>query len=258
MTLALIALGLFAGGVGALVGVGGGIIITPMLALYFGIPMHQAIGASLLAVIATSTATSSVYLERHVANIRLGMTLELATTIGAAVAAVIAGYVDRKTLALLFAAFLLYSAFSMAQKAWQSRAAKHESGVPDYTVRRYGLGLGASLVAGGFSGLLGIGGGPIKVPVMYLFMGVPLRAATATSNFMIGVTAATSAYIYYGRGDVLLSLAAPIVAGAFAGSLLGARLAPRVRASNILFLLMAVALYLAVQLLYKSLTGAFG
>jgi uncharacterized membrane protein YfcA len=258
MTLALLVLGLFAGGVGALVGVGGGIIITPVLALYFGVPMHQAIGASLMAVIATSTATSSVYLERHVANIRLGMTLELATTIGAAVAAVIAGYADRKTLALLFALFLFYSAFSMAQKAWQSRAVKHEGSLPEYRVRRYGLGMTASLVAGALSGLLGIGGGPIKVPVMYLFMGVPLRAATATSNFMIGVTAATSAYIYYGRGDVVLGLAAPLVAGAFAGSLLGAWASPRVRASNILFLLMAVALYLAVQLLYKAISGAWG
>jgi uncharacterized membrane protein YfcA len=258
MTLGLIALGLFAGGVGALVGVGGGIIITPVLAIYFGVPMHQAIGASLLAVIATSTATSSVYLERHVANIRLGMTLELATTIGAAVAAVIAGYADRKTLALLFAAFLFYSAFSMAQKAWQSRTQRDEGGIPGYRVRRYGLGMSASLVAGAFSGLLGIGGGPIKVPVMYLFMGVPLRAATATSNFMIGVTAATSAYIYYGRGDVVLALAAPIVAGAFAGSLLGAWAAPRVRASNILFLLIGVSLYLAAQMLYKAWTGALG
>jgi len=258
VTLALIALGLFAGGVGALVGVGGGIIITPVLALYFGVPMHQAIGVSLMAVIATSTATSSVYLERHVANIRLGMTLELATTIGAAVAAVVAGYADRKTLALLFAAFLFYSAFSMAQKAWQTRAQQNESSVPEYTVRRYGLGMCASLVAGAFSGLLGIGGGPIKVPVMYLFMGVPLRAATATSNFMIGVTAATSAYIYYGRGDVVLALAAPLVVGAFAGSLVGARLAPRVRASNILFLLIGVSLYLAAQMLYKAWTGALG
>lgn len=256
MTLALLALGLFAGGVGALVGVGGGIIITPLLAIYFGVPMHQAIGASLLAVIATSTATSSVYVERHVANIRLGMVLELATTVGAAVAAVIAGYAQRGTLALLFSAFLLYSAGSMIRKAWQSRSVQHSSAVPNYQVRRYGLGLFASLVAGGLSGLLGIGGGPIKVPVMYLFMGVPLRAATATSNFMIGVTAATSAYIYYGRGDVLLALAAPLVAGAFLGSLLGAHFAPRVRTSYVLFLLIGICLYLAAQLAYRVWTGA--
>src|SRR5581483_7387430 len=108
-----------------------------------------------------------------------------------------------------------------------------------------------ALVAGGFSGLLGIGGGPIKVPVMYLFMGVPLRVATATSNFMIGVTAATSAYIYYARGDIKVPVVAPVVVGVFMGSLLGARLAPRVRVTYILFLLIAVTLYLSVQLVLR-------
>ena len=113
------------------------------------------------------------------------------------------------------------------------------------------------MFAGGFSGLLGIGGGPVKVPIMYLFMGVPLRVATATSNFMIGVTAATSAYIYYGRGDIPLQLAAPIVIGVFAGSLTGARLAPKVRGKYILVLLVAVTAYLAVTMIWKVWTGKF-
>src|SRR6202171_699109 len=202
VTLWLLVLGFSAGIFGALAGLGGGIILIPVLAIYFGLPIHQAIGISLLSVIATSTATSSQYVENHVTDIRLGMTLELATTLGALIAALVAHHVNRRTLAILFVCFLAYSAASLVKKAWGSRQEEHETTVPEYKVQNYPLGLGASLIAGGLSGLLGIGGGPIKVPVMYLFMKVPLRVATATSNFMIGVTAATSAYIYWGRGDI--------------------------------------------------------
>jgi uncharacterized membrane protein YfcA len=252
-----LSLGFVAGGVGALAGIGGGIIITPVLAIYLGVPMHQAIGISLTAVIATSTATSSVYVEKGLSNIRLGMTLEMATTIGAAIAAIVAGFIDRKTLAILFSLFMLYTAISLAKKAWDSRHKKEETEIPAYEVKRVPAGLGASLVAGGLSGLLGIGGGPIKVPIMFLFMGVPLRVATATSNFMIGVTAATSAYIYYGRGDIPLLYAGPIVSGVFAGSLISARLASKVKATYILFLLIFVTLYLAINMLLKLGAGTF-
>jgi uncharacterized protein len=255
--LVLLILGVVAGGIGALAGIGGGIIITPILAIYFGIPMHQAIGVSLMAVIATSTATSSVYVEKGLSNIRLGMTLEIATTLGAAIAAVVAGYIDRRTLAVLFSLFLVYTASSMVKKAWGTRNQEIQEEIPPYKIKRYPAGLGASLLAGGFSGLLGIGGGPVKVPIMYLFMGVPLRVATATSNFMIGVTAATSAYIYYGRGDIHLHIAAPIVIGVFAGSMLGAKLAPKVRATYVLSLLVFVTAYLAVTMFWRVLTGRF-
>ncbi len=255
--LLLILIGFAAGTFGALAGVGGGIIITPLLAIYFGLPMHQAIGVTLLCVIATSTATSSLYVERHVTDVRLGMTLELATTVGALIAALVAHHINRRTLAVLFACFLLYSAGSMIKKAWGSRNEEREESIPDYTPQNYPVGLAASLLAGGFSGLLGIGGGPIKVPVMFLFMKVPLRVAAATSNFMIGVTAATSAYIYWGRGDVRVDLAAPLVAGVFAGSLLGARISPKVRSFHILLLLIGIAGWLAVQMIYKLLTGGF-
>jgi len=261
MTLAaiflLILIGFAAGTFGALAGVGGGIIVTPLLAIYFGLPMHQAIGVTLLCVIATSTATSSLYVERHVTDVRLGMTLELATTAGALMAALVAHYINRRTLAVLFACFLLYSAGSMIKKAWGTRNEASDLSIPDYTPMNYPIGLAASLLAGGFSGLLGIGGGPIKVPVMYLFMKVPLRVAAATSNFMIGVTAATSAYIYWGRGDVRLDIAAPLVAGVFTGSLVGARISPKVRPFHILLLLIGIAGWLAVQMIYKLLTGGF-
>jgi len=255
--LLLVGIGFFAGGFGALAGLGGGIIITPLLAIYYGLPMHTAIGISLIAVIATSTATSSLYVERHITDVRLGMTLELATTLGALVAALVAHHVNRRTLAVLFACFLLYSAISMARKAWGARSRQESPGIPDYTIQNYPLGLVAALIAGGFSGLLGIGGGPIKVPVMYLFMKVPLRVATATSNFMIGVTAAASAYVYWGRGDMQVSIAAPLVAGVFAGSLLGARMSSKVRSVWVLFLLIVVTGWLAGVMVYKIATGAF-
>jgi uncharacterized protein len=252
-----VAIGFFAGGFGALAGVGGGIIVTPLLAIYFGLPMHQAIGVTLLCVIATSTATSSQYVERHVTDVRLGMTLELATTVGALIAALVAHHVNRRTLAVLFVCFLVYTAGSLVKKAWDSRHTKREDVIPDYTPQNYPVGLAASLIAGGFSGLLGIGGGPIKVPVMLLFMKVPLRVAAATSNFMIGVTAATSAYVYWGRGDVRVDIAAPLVAGVFAGSLLGARISPKIRSFYILILLVGIASWLAIQMIYKLIMGGF-
>ncbi len=268
MTLALLVLGCVAGTVGALGGIGGGIIITPMLAIYFGLPLRHAIGASLLAVIATSSATSAVYLKKHLADLRLGMSLELASTTGAAAAAVAAGYISRRAVAVLFIAFLLYSAVNLLRRAWVlTRSSAPPSatgnsptadGVPaNYQPQRYPLGMGASVVAGVLSGVLGIGGGPVKVPVMYLWMGVPLKVATATSNLMIGVTAAASAYIYYGRDDIPATAAAPLVAGVFVGSFLGARLSPRVRPLYILLLLSGVTLFLAIQMTIKLYGGAF-
>jgi len=253
--LALMAIGFFTGGFGAIAGVGGGVIITPLLLLYFGLPLQQAIGVTLISVIATSTATSSLFVERHVTDIRLGMTLEIATTVGAMIAALLAPHVDRRTLAVLFTAFLLFTALSLVKKAWELRGEKSNQAPGEYTVKNYPVGLGASLLAGGMSGLLGIGGGPIKVPVMYLFMEVPLRVASATSNFMIGVTAATSAIIYWGRGDINVVVATPLVAGVFAGSLLGARLASKVRPAYVLGLLVVLLGWLGVQMLGRLLSG---
>jgi uncharacterized membrane protein YfcA len=258
----LLVLGFFAGLLGALTGIGGGVILTPILALHFGIPIRQAIGTSLVAVITTSAASSSVHLQRHTTDIRLGMTLELATALGAAVTAYLVGYFNRSALEGLFAGFLLYSAITILWRGGKVKPEDESSPntvngefvIPPYEPKRYPLGLGASLVAGGLSGLLGIGGGPIKVPVMYLFMGVPLMVATATSNFMIGVTAAASAIVYYRRGDILVEYAAPLAVGVFLGSLLGARLAPRVHARHVVFLLVAIMLYLAGHLLVHLAT----
>ncbi len=262
VTALLVIFGFCAGLLGALTGIGGGILLTPILALHFGIPIRQAIGTSLVAVITTSAASSSVHLQRHTTDIRLGMTLELATSFGAAVTAYLVGYFNRNFLEGLFAAFLLYSSIMILSKRGKTDAGDEstpslngEITIPPYEPRRYPLGLGASLVAGGLSGLLGIGGGPIKVPVMYLFMNVPLMVATATSNFMIGVTAAASAIVYYRRGDIQVEIAAPLAVGVFLGSLLGARLAPRVHTKIVVYLLVAVMLYLAAHLTFHLLRG---
>ena len=261
----------FAGLLGALTGIGGGILLTPILALHFGIPIRQAIGTSLVAVITTSAASSSVHLQRHTTDIRLGMTLELATSFGAAVTAYLVGYFNRNALEGLFAGFLLYSSFTILRrggkvKPEEALAPAGNGGrnggandgqivIPPYEPQHYPTGLAMSLVAGGLSGLLGIGGGPIKVPLMYIFMKVPLMVATATSNFMIGVTAAASAIVYYRRGDILVEVAAPLAVGVFLGSLLGARLAPRLHTRYLAFLLVAIMLYLAASLLIHLIRG---
>jgi uncharacterized membrane protein YfcA len=261
-TLILIVVGFLAGGFGSIAGVGGGIIITPVLVLFFHVPLPLAVAASLVAVIATSTAASSVHVERHVTDVRLAMTLELTTTIGAAIAAIVSAHINHRVIAVIFICFLLYSAYSMLRKELHENKqpstdqSSWEPGEP-YKIRNYPAGFGISLIAGSVSGLLGIGGGPIKVPAMYLIMGVPLRVATATSNFMIGVTAATSALVYYGRGDLRLDIAGPLVVGVFSGSLIGARLAPRVRTRAIAYLLIALMVYLSVQMGYKLATGGF-
>jgi uncharacterized protein len=263
ITALLVILGFFAGLLGALTGIGGGVLLTPILALHFGIPIRQAIGTSLVAVITTSAASSSVHLQRHTTDIRLGMTLELATALGAAVMAYLVGYFNRNALEGLFAGFLLYSAITILVKGGKFKpdepapaAVDGQVVIPPYEPKRYPLGLGASLVAGALSGLLGIGGGPIKVPVMYLFMNVPLMVATATSNFMIGVTAAASAIVYYRRGDILVEDAAPLAVGVFLGSLLGARLCPRIHTKVVVYLLVAIMLYLAGHLLIHLSRGA--
>lgn len=262
----LLILGFFAGILGAITGIGGGVVLSPILALYFGIPIREAIGTSLVAVITTSAASSSVHLQRHTTDIRLGMTLELATALGAAVTAYLVGYFNRNLLEGVFAAFLLYSSITILWRGGKVKLAEEssvgtpasingEAPIPAYEPKRYPLGMAASLVAGALSGLLGIGGGPIKVPVMYIFMEVPLLVATATSNFMIGVTAAASAIVYYRRGDILVDVAAPLAVGVFLGSLLGARLAPRIHTRYVMYLLVAIMLYLAGHLTVHLLRG---
>ncbi len=244
---ALMGLGLFVGVLGALLGIGGGLILIPVLTLFFGIPIEKAIGTSLVSIIATSSAAASVYVQEKLTDIRLGMLLELGTTTGAVFGALVVGYFSRKALALMLAVFLLYAALSMVRKI---RTADQNPMRPagEYSIRHVPVGLAGSTLAGAVSGLLGIGGGPIKVPLMYLVMGVPLRVATATSNFMIGVTGATSALIYFVRGRVDIAVTAPVIFGVFCGSLLGSKIAPAIRSRYILGVFSLLLFYLAVEM----------
>jgi len=266
--LLLLAAGVAAGVFGSLLGLGGGILIVPLLTLGFGFPLLTAVGVSLVCVIVTSGAAAGVYLERHVANLRLGMALELFTATGALVGGLIAFAIPEKILEGLFAALIVYVSISMlrrgepapvpaAEPSAQAARAKPTfadrlSG-PGYRVHRYPAGVVGSIFAGVMSALLGIGGGLIKVPLMHLVMGVPLRVATATSNLMIGITASASAVIYLIRGSIDAYAAAPTAIGVFIGASIGSRLAHRIQVRFIRGLFVAILLYTGWQMLQRAL-----
>ncbi|HLQ48521.1 MAG TPA: sulfite exporter TauE/SafE family protein [Candidatus Dormibacteraeota bacterium] len=270
IVLLLIGGGVAAGLFGSLLGLGGGILIVPLLTLGFGLPLITAIGVSLVCVIVTSGAAAGVYLERRVANLRLGMTLELFTAIGAMTGGLIAFLVPERFLELLFAGLLIYVALTMARRrdpALDTGLAPEDPEVeddddqstverlsgPGYRVRRLGFGVIGSLGAGVVSALLGIGGGLIKVPVMHVVMGVPLRVATATSNLMIGITASAGAIIYLLRGGIDPYVAAPTAIGVFLGATLGSRTAQRIDIRVLRGLFVAILLYTAWQMLQRGL-----
>ena len=258
--LVMIAGGAAAGVFGSLLGLGGGILIVPLLTLVFGLDLREAVGVSLISVIMTSSAAAGVYLERHVADLRLGMRLELFTAIGALVGGSIAFLIDERFLAVLFAVLLAYVAVTMARGA--RRATAVEDGTvdepapdrPAYEVRNLRLGQVGATGAGVASALLGVGGGIIKVPLMHLAMGVPLRVATATSNLMVGITAAASAVIYLLHGEIDPFVAGPTAIGVFLGASLGSRVAHRIDLRVLRWLFVVVLLYTAVQMLIKAMT----
>ncbi len=273
--LLMVAGGVGAGAFGSLLGLGGGILIVPLLTLGFGLDLREAVGVSLVSVIMTSSAAAGVYLERHVANMRLGMTLELFTAIGALVGGSVAFLLDERLLSFLFAGLLGYVAFTMARPRPGTSAdegttepgpVEPEPGPPatmpttldrlsgeGYRVRHLGRGVVGATFAGVVSSLLGIGGGIIKVPLMNLSMGVPLRVATATSNMMIGITASASAVIYVIHGGIDPYAAGPTAIGVFVGATLGSRLAHRVDVHVLRWLFVVVLAYTAVQMLLRAL-----
>ncbi|MBA2718745.1 MAG: sulfite exporter TauE/SafE family protein [Chloroflexi bacterium] len=270
--------GVLAGLFGSLLGLGGGILIVPLLTLGFGLTLIQAVGVSLICVIVTSGAAAGVYLERRVANLRLGMTLELFTAIGALGGGLIAFLIEERVLELLFAALLAWVAYTMFPRANPASARvlapDADPEVPDagaslstggtgtfidglsgpgYQIRRLRLGAAGSVGAGVASALLGIGGGLIKVPVMHVVMGVPLRVATATSNLMIGITASASAIIYLLRGEIDPYVAAPTAIGVFLGASVGSRVAHRIDLRILRGLFVAILLYTAWQMLQRAI-----
>jgi uncharacterized protein len=251
--LLMIAGGAAAGVFGSLLGLGGGILIVPLLTLGFGLDMREAIGISLVSVIMTSSAAAGVYLERHVADLRLGMRLELFTAIGALVGGSIAFLVDERLLSILFAAMLAYVAVSMV-RALPVEGGPSDGDDPGYEIRNVRLGVAGATGAGVASALLGIGGGVVKVPLMHLTMGVPLRVAIATSNLMVGITAAASAVIYLIRGEIDPYAAGPIVIGVFLGASLGSRIAHRIDLRILRWLFVVVLLFTAFQMLLRVIS----
>jgi len=264
--------GAAAGVFGSLLGLGGGVLIVPLLTLGFGLPLRDAVGVSLVCVIMTSSAAAGVYLERHVANLRLGMTLELFTALGALVGATIAFALDERLVSLLFAGLLVYVAVTMARGGVAPSSASGEEVPPDgaehrqaptmldrlsgddYRVRNLGRGVAGATGAGIASALLGIGGGIVKVPLMHLSMGVPLRVATATSNPMVGITAAASSLIYVIHGGIDPYVAGPTAIGVFLGASAGSRLSHRVDLRVLRLLFVIVLGYTALQMLLKATT----
>ena len=259
-----VATGLF----GSLLGLGGGVLIVPLLTLVMGLPLLTAVGVSLICVIVTSGAAAGVYLERRVANLRLGMTLELFTATGALVGSLIAFAIPERILEGAFTLLLVYTSLSMLRRREAVAAVTdvHIDGPgaatpsftarlsgPGYRVHRIGAGVVGSVGAGVASALLGIGGGLIKVPLMHVVMGVPLRVATATSNLMIGITASASAIVYLLRGGIQAFIAAPTAIGVFIGASIGSRIASRIDLRILRGLFVAILLYTAWQMLQRAI-----
>jgi uncharacterized protein len=263
---------LLAGLLGAMTGLGGGVVLVPLLTLAFHVDIRYAIGASLISVIATSSGAAAAYVREGFSNVRIGMFLEVATTLGAVFGAFLAGRVPTHTLGIIFGVVLLYSAWLSWQEThhptvqarkpnpWSDRL-RMSSTYPDpsgqraYTVDRIPAGFATMFGAGTLSGLLGIGSGAVKVLAMDRIMRVPFKVSTTTSNFMIGVTAAASAGIYLKRGYISPGLAFPVMLGVLAGSLLGARLLVKARVSLLRTIFTFVILALGVEMIVNGWLG---
>jgi uncharacterized membrane protein YfcA len=252
--LALLATGIVAGILGALLGLGGGIFLVPALTLLFGLPIHTAVGTSLVGVIATSAGVAAIAPPGRGADVSLALRLEVLTAAGAIAGGVLAGAVSGRALTVLFAAIVFGTAGYLLYKALR----RVGSDVPEelfktnYKVRHWPAGIAVSSLAGMVSGLLGVGGGFIKVPAMYAIMGVPLGVATATSNFMVGITAAASVFVYYGRGDVHPLVVIPTAIGVFGGAMLGVYILPRLRVAWLRLALIGLLVAIGVQMLVRG------
>jgi len=260
-----------AGFLGALTGLGGGVVIVPLLTLGFGVDIRYAIGASLVSVIATSSGAASAYVREGYSNIRIGMVLEIATTIGALVGAYLGGILSPSVIAIIFGLALLYSAY-LSQRPREEHAPTHTSDplavklnlpsrypvngeMVEYGVHNVPAGFGLMGVAGVLSGLLGIGSGAVKVLAMDHAMQLPFKVSTTTSNFMIGVTAAASAGVYLHRGYIDPVLAMPVVLGVLVGSLLGARVLGRSDPRKLRIVFSIVIFVMAVEMIFNGATG---
>jgi len=266
-TLTLVMSGAFTGFVGALLGLGGGVFLVPLLALGLNLPIRTAIAASLISVIATSSASSTVNLNRGLVNLRLGLVLEVATSIGGLGGGVLATLLSQRQLFLVFGSTLVAMGLLVVLRSGRRNVIADSEADPGplggrlqegeqtyvYRVKRLPLGLGASFGAGAISGLLGVGGGIVKVPALNTFCGVPIRVAAATSAFMIGVTAAASSFIYWSRGDISLVTSAAVALGALPAGLLGARFSERIDPRSLKMLMAAVLLVVGARMAWEGL-----
>ncbi len=268
----LVALGSFAAGLlGSLTGLGGGVVVVPLLTLVFGVDFRYAVGASLVSVIATSSGAAAAYVREGFTNIRIGMFLEVATTVGALVGAYVANLVSTSVLSVILGLVLLYSAYGSSRPRPRDHLVPNtdrlaarlrldgsyptEDGERQYHVQHVPLGFGLMLGAGALSGLLGIGSGAMKVLAMDRAMCLPFKVSTTTSNFMIGVTAAASAGVYLARGYIDPGIAMPVMLGALAGASLGTRLLMSSNPRVLRIVFAVVIAILAVQMIYNGATG---
>lgn len=249
LLLSLFASGAVAGTLGALLGLGGGIFLVPVLTLLFHLPVRVAVGTSLVCVIATSAGVAALSSEEGGADVPLALRLEIATAAGAVIGGVVGAFVPARVLSFVFAAVVFGTAAYTLYKAAGRAEVMYSR---DYTPRNWVPGFSVASLAGVVSGLLGVGGGFIKVPTMYAIMGVPLGVATATSNFMVGITAAASVFVYLGRGDVRPLVTVATAGGVFLGAALGTIVQGRLKVSWLRWGLVLLMLVIGVQMLLKG------
>ncbi|HET8825521.1 MAG TPA: sulfite exporter TauE/SafE family protein [Terriglobales bacterium] len=262
---------LAAGFLGALTGLGGGVVLVPLLTIFFKVDLHYAIGASLVSVIATSSGSAAAYVKEGFSNIRIGMFLEIATTLGALLGAFLTAHVPARGIAVIFGVVLLYSAYvarnirprtsqdqppdPLATRLKMNSSFPDTSGIRQYNVYNVPGGFGIMFGAGALSGLLGIGSGALKVVAMDQAMRIPFKVSTTTSNFMIGVTAAASAGVYLNRGYIDPALAMPVMLGVLVGSLMGTRVLVKTKTKSLRLVFSLVIVLLGVEMLLKGITG---
>ncbi len=262
---------LLAGFIGSLTGLGGGVIVTPALTLFLGVDIRYAIGASLVSVIATSSGAAAAYVRDGYSNIRIGMFLEIATTLGAVFGAYMAALIPTSALSVIFGLILLQAAWqssrghkahatplppdALSERLKLNDSYRTAAGMQSYQVRRVKTGFGLMFGAGAISGLLGIGSGSLKVIAMDQAMQIPFKVSTATSNFMIGVTAAASASLYLSRGYVNPAIAMPVMLGVLSGSLIGARFLARLPVHLLRRVFAVVVGLIALEMILSGIKG---
>lgn len=270
-TIIVLAGAFLAGLVGSLTGLGGGVIIIPLLTLVLGVDIHYAIGASIVSVIATSSGSAAAYVKEGITNIRIGMFLEIATTISAIIGAIVTVYIEPRYIAVIFGIILLFSAAMMVVKKID-RSDNDTSGklavffklngsypsegvMKPYAVHNVLGGFFMMFFAGIISGLLGIGSGALKVIAMDNIMRIPFKVSTTTSNFMMGVTAAASAIVYLHRGQIDAGIAMPVTIGVLTGATLGSKILVRTKTDKLKIIFAVVVTFLALQMIYNGLAG---